>query len=506
MKSSVSTAPDNSYETVKQFIDGGFCESDSKATFTDFEPASGKPLCDVMISDARDVARAVSCARRAFDEGEWAALSTAERAYYLNTIADLMEARSEEIAVLEARDSGLPIRFVKGGHIPRAIAHFRYFAEEGQRLIGEVYPLEDAYLNLVMREPIGVAALITPWNAPLAVTSMQMAAALICGNTCVIKPSEQTPLTTALLGEILIAAELPAGVVNIVQGAGNPTGQALVNHPEVDVISFTGGMTTGQKVMADAAKGLKKLALELGGKSANIIFSDAELEEALDSTMLCMFANNGEVCTAGSRILVQRSLFDEFADRLKTRIGNLKIGNPLEGETEIGPLISRQHLQRVNEFIDLGVAEGAEILCGGNNVASDLQEGYYVQPTLLGNVHNRMQIAQEEIFGPVAVIIPFEDEDEAISIANDNQFGLSAYIWTKDTKLALQTARQLRVGTVSINCPMIRDFRVPFGGYKKSGLGRTGGQYSIDIFTEIKTTCLPVNPYQFPRLGAIGDA
>lgn len=484
------------------FIDGDFTRGEEATRFTSVEPATGRPLVEVNAATPHDVDLAVRAARRAFDEGPWPRMAAAERAWYLMEMAELLENRLETLALLESRDSGLPIMFTRGGHLPRAVAHLRYFAGEGQRLIGETYPLEDAYINFVMREPIGVAALFTPWNAPLAVATMQSAAALACGNTCVLKPSELTPLTTTALAEVAAEVGLPPGVLNVIHGPGLLTGRALVGHAGVDVISFTGGTETGRRVLRSAARGLKRVGCELGGKSANIIFADANFEAALDGAVLCMYANNGEVCTAGSRILVERPIAEEFLAALIERVEGLKVGDPLSAETELGPLVSLPHRARVLDYLRMGQAEGARLCCGAETPPEYLANGYYVLPAVFAGVDNRMRIAQEEIFGPVASVIEFDGEDEAIGIANDSPFGLAGYVWTSCMERGLRVARLLKAGSVSVNAPMVRDIRAPFGGYRQSGIGRIGGRYSIEFFTEAKTTCLPINPYPFPRLGA----
>lgn len=486
--------------TVELFINGEFTPPTGDAYFESVEPATERTLASVAVASSADVDAAVVAARRAFDSGPWPRMRADERAAMLQTVADLLEESLPELAELETRDTGLPILYTEGGHLPRAVAHFRYFAEEARRLLGETYPMDDAYLSFVTREPVGVAALLTPWNAPLSVASMNVAAALASGNTCVLKPSELAPLTAARLAGIVQEAELPPGVLNIVQGTAHPTGHALVSHPGVDVISFTGGTETGREIMRQAAGGLKRLSCELGGKSANVIFADADFEQALDSALLCVFANNGASCVAGSRILLERPLHREFLDAFVKRAGNIRVGDPLSFETEMGPMISKGHMEKVAGYVRAGVDEGATLCCGGGR-PPHLSSGYYQLPTVFSDVSNRMRVAREEIFGPVVAFIAFDDEEECVRVANDSPYGLAGYVWSGNAERAMRVARQIRAGTVSINAPTIRDFRAPFGGYKQSGFGRTGGRHSIEAFTELKTTCLPINPYKLPRMG-----
>lgn len=491
-------------EVYGLLIGGRFRASSESMSFASLEPATGQTLASVSLATARDVDLAISAARQAFDKGPWPRMRPAERAFYLCQIADLLEERLEALAELESRDTGLPILFTQQGHLPRAVAHFRYFAAEGERLIGEVYQMEDAYFNLVIREPVGVAAIITPWNAPLSVASMQVAAALACGNTCVLKPSELSPLSSHALAEIALEVGLPDGVLNVIQGPGRPTGQALVTHPGVDLINFTGGTVTGERVMAAAAQGIRRVGLELGGKSANLIFADADFDRALDGALLSLFANNGEACHAGSRLLIEEKIAEEFAAEFARRAERLRVGDPLSPITEIGPLISHEHQAKVLEFIASGLAEGAVLRAGGQAAQKPLSAGFYVPPTVFSGVNNEMRIAREEIFGPVAAIIPFSHEDEAIALANASPYGLAGYVWTSQAERGLRVASRLRAGAVSINAPAVRDIRAPFGGYKQSGLGRTGGRFSVDHYTELKTVCLPVHGYEFPRLGGEG--
>jgi 5-carboxymethyl-2-hydroxymuconic-semialdehyde dehydrogenase len=480
------------------YINGRFVEMSGAESFSSIEPATEEVLTKVGLASARVVDEAVRAARLAFDEGPWPRMRAAERASLLREAAALLEERSEELAELESRDTGMPWMMTAAGHLPRAVAHLRHFAAEAERLEGHVYPMDEACLSLVLREPVGVVALLTPWNAPLSVATMGVAAALCCGNTCVLKPSELAPLSASRLAAIFDEVGLPPGVFNLVQGPGNPTGQGLVHHSGVDVISFTGGTDTGRQVMAAAAGTLKRVGLELGGKSASILLADCDFERALDGALLMIFGSNGEACMAGSRILVQRPLYETFLDAFVTRARSIRVGDPLDPDTEMGPLVSRAHREQVLRHIHQAEAEGARLLCGGRVPEG---RGFYLPPTVLAGVDNRMRIAQEELFAPVAAFIPFEDEEEALRLANASPYGLAGYVWSQDTERALRMARRLRVGTVTVNSPIIRDIRAPFGGYKQSGLGRTGGRYSLELFTELKTTCLPLHPLPLPRLG-----
>jgi len=487
-------------EVVHLFIDGRFVEAATDEVFETINPATEKPLARVALAQPEDVERAVAAARAAFDSGPWPRMSVQERVYYLTYMADLLEERAESLSETETRDTGLPIEVTRDGHIPRAVIHFRYFAEEVQRMAGEAYPSYDAFLSVTSREPAGVAGIITPWNAPLSVATMNVAAALACGNTCVLKPSEKAPLTASLLAEVAAEAELPEGVLNVIHGPGHPTGEALVAHPGVDVICFTGGTETGRRIIEKAAVGIRRVGCELGGKAANIIFADADFERALDGALVSIFWNNGENCVAGSRILVERPVYDRFLEAFAARARAIRVGDPLSPETEVGPLISAPHLENVLRYVRSGLEEGAVLLAGGDR-PEHLPEGYYILPTVLADAHTGMRIVREEIFGPVAAVIPFETEEEAVRIANDTVYGLSSYVWSQNVERGLAVAARLRVGSVSVNAPIVRDIRVPFGGYKQSGLGRVGGRYSLDLFTEVKTTCLPVGPFPFPRMG-----
>lgn len=485
-------------EYLKPFIGGDFVVPDGDLAFKSINPATRECNALVAISNEVDVDLAVHAARTAFDKGPWPRMHSKERAGFLRRIADLIDANKETLAQAECEDNGMLYKYILGGQVPRASAIFRHYAEETCRRVGETYPFERNYYNLVHREPIGVAALITPWNSPLGVAAFNIAAALCAGNTCVVKPSEHAPVSASILAEIIQQADLPLGVFNMVQGPGQPTGEALVRHPGIDLISFTGGTETGKKILQTAARDLKRVALELGGKSANIIFADADLERALDSTLILSFGSNGEACFSGSRILIQKPVYEQFKAMLTVRAKNIRIGDPFDNATEMGPLISAEHRQSVQGFVDRAQQQRAKLLTGGMPLDG---RGWFYPPTLLENVSSGMEIAQEEIFGPVSILMPFDTAEEAVAIANDSRYGLAGYVWSGNTERALSVAEELKVGVAAVNSPVIRDIRVPFGGKGHSGLGRVGGRYGLEFFSEPKTTVIPMRPFPFPKLG-----
>lgn len=466
--------------------------------FESVNPATEAVLARVHDASAEHLDRAVACARDAF--GDWHRLPAGERAAHLAAVAEILEERAADLASVETADTGMTIGMTSGGHLPRSIAHFRHFAQEATRITGEAIPLDDAYLSVVERVPLGVVGIITPWNAPLAVMSINVAAALAAGNTCVVKPSERSPVSATLLATAALEAGLPPGVLNVVQGTGAGIGSALVEHPAVPGICFVGGTATGRAVMERAGRRLKRVTLELGGKSPTVVLADADLEAAVDGALLSMFSSNGEVCTAGSRIIVEGPLHERFTEAFVARARAIAVGDPMLAGTEMGPLIDSAHRRRVQDFIAAGMREGARLACGGTP-PPDLPAGYYLSPTVLVGVANEMRVAREEIFGPVACILRAPDADQAIAIANDTQYGLSATLWTADTSRGLSLSRRLRAGTVAINSTVVRDIRAPFGGMGGSGVGRVGGRWSIERYTEVKTTTLKVEGLPLPRLG-----
>lgn len=463
-------------------------------------PATESRIAEVCESDAQQVAQAVAAAHRAHERGDWRRLSTTQRQLLFRRIAELTQVHMDELAWLETLNTGLPLRYVRYGQMPRVARNFEFFADWMSQNVEKAGIQDDAYLRYVIREPAGVAALISPWNAPLALASTKIAAALAFGNCCVIKTAETTPMAVSRFMDLLQEAGVPAGVVNLVQGRGHITGAALVRHPSVRVVSFTGGTDTGRAIATAAGPGLKRVDLELGGKSANIVTASADLEAALDGALAGIYTNNGQQCFAGSRILLQKSIADSFIEAFVQRAGRIRVGDPLDPHTDTGPLANAAHYDRVLGHVRQAVADGAQLLAGGQR-PEHLPRGYYLAPTAVLAPHNRLPVCQREIFGPVAAIQVFDDFEQALDIANDSDFGLVAYLWTQDLGQSLAAAQRLQAGVVLTNTNMTLDTRFPFGGYKQSGVGREGIDGMRHFYTEEKTVTVALRPPAVERLG-----
>ncbi len=479
-------------KVIDLFIDGEYVKSSDQATFEVKNPATQEIIAHVSEATEQDVDLACRVARRAFEEGPWRTMPLAERCNKIRRMAEIILERKEEIARLEATDVGKPYPMAADHEIPRAAHNLKFFADFMEKQGGEVYPMEDQYLNYTRYEPVGVAALITPWNVPFMLTTWKLGPCLAAGNTAVIKPAEMTPMSVSLLGEIAKEAGIPDGVVNVIHGTGRVAGTVLTSHPEVDLISFTGSTATAKTIMKTGADSLKKVAFELGGKAANIVFEDANLDKAIPESIRAAFMNSGQICLAGSRILVQRSIFDEFVARFKKAAMDLKVGDPQNADTNMGPVVSEQHYQKVTSYLEIAQAENAKLICGGKrpDLPEHLQTGYYLEPTVFVQENPKARICQEEIFGPIVTLIPFDTEEEALQIANDTEYGLNGVVWTENLQRAHRISHNVRAGTIWVNCWFVRDLRAPFGGFKKSGIGREGGHHSMEFFTEAKNICI----------------
>lgn len=478
---------------VKLFINGEYVPSSENHQFDVKNPATQEIIARVHEASYEDVDRACNAAREAFENGPWRTMPVSERCAKIRRMAEIIIERKEELARLEALDVGKPYAVALEREIPRAAHNLKFFADFMEQQGGETYPMDEDFLNYTRYEPVGVASLITPWNLPFMLTTWKLGPCLATGNTAVIKPAEVTPLTVSLLGEIAKEAGIPDGVVNVVHGFGvGSAGEYMTTHPEVDLISFTGETSTGKSIMKSGADSLKKVSFELGGKAANIIFEDADLEKAIPVSIQAAFMNSGQVCLAGSRILVQRTILDEFLEKFKTAASNLVVGDPQDEGTNMGPLVSEEHYEKVTGYFDIAKIENSTLIHGGKRpvLPERLNTGYYLEPTIYLQENPNARIAQEEIFGPVVTIIPFDTEEEALEIANNTDYGLNSIIWTENLTRAHRISHNVRAGTVWVNCWFVRDLRAPFGGYKKSGVGREGGHHSLEFFTEAKNICI----------------
>jgi acyl-CoA reductase-like NAD-dependent aldehyde dehydrogenase len=470
----------------KLIIDGAAVDAASGRTFTTMNPATEQPVCEVAEAGPEDVNRAVAAARKAFESGPWPRMKPADRQRLLFKLGDLILEHADELGRLETADNGKPIFEARQIDVPTVANCFHYFAGWATKLAGETLPVNPAFFTYTLREPIGVIAAIIPWNFPMIMVGWKCAPALAAGNTVVVKPAELTPLTAIRIGELALEAGLPPGVLNILPGKGSIAGEALVKHPGVDKISFTGSTDVGKHIMRTAADTVKKLTLELGGKSPNIVFADADLDAALRGATTGIFYGKGEVCGAGSRLLVERSIHDEFVAKLVERAKKLVPADPMDPKTRLGSIVSETQMKRVLDYVKIGAGEGAKVVAGGERQPVN-GNGWFVQATVLDQVEPKMRVAQEEIFGPVLAVIPFDDVDDAIAKANDSIFGLASGVWTKDVKKAHSVARRLQAGTVWVNMYNFYDAGMSFGGFKQSGFGRDLGPECMRDVTQTKS-------------------
>lgn len=477
-------------QKIKNYINGELLSPQSNQYLDNYNPAEGKVYSFLPDSNEQDVALAVTAAKAAFPN--WSTMSLDKRSTILLKVADLIDRDFEKLALAESIDNGKPVTLAKSMDISRASANIKFYATAAMHFASESHLMQGEAINYTTRSPIGVAGCISPWNLPLYLFTWKIAPALAAGCTVVAKPSELTPMTAFLFSELCIEAGLPKGVLNIVHGVGNKVGQSIVEHPDISVISFTGGTVTGKKIAATAAPMFKKLSLELGGKNPNLIFADCDFEQAVETSIRSSFSNQGEICLCGSRILVERSLYDRFVSEFVKRTQALVVGDPLEEKTKIGALVSESHMNKVLSYIEIAKQEGGQILCGGKQIkiSGRCASGYFVEPTVIIGLDQNCRTNQEEIFGPVVTIMPFDTEEEAITFANATTYGLSATIWTENLKRSHRVAHQLKSGIIWINCWLLRDLRTPFGGMKQSGVGREGGWEAIRFFTEAKNVCV----------------
>lgn len=486
--SSVQPAEQKTPRKYQLFIDGKWVDAESGRTFTTPNPATGEPLAEVAEGDKADIDKAVAAARRAY-EGKWSSMSARDRGRLLYKLSQLIEDRSKELAELETADNGKPIRESSYVDLPQVVENFEYFAGWATKIEGETIPVPGKMFNYTLREPVGVCGQIIPWNFPLLMAAWKLAPALAAGNTVVLKPAEQTPVNAMELAKLIQEAGFPDGVVNIVPGYGETAGAALASHSDINKVAFTGSTEVGKIVARAAADNLTKVSLELGGKAPNIVFADADIEQAVNGAMMGIFFNQGQVCCAGSRLFVEAKVKDEFLDRLKEKSSKIKVGDPMDQATMMGPQVSQEQLDRIKGYMDIGVKEGACVLSGGEPpaLADSFKNGYFFQPTILTDVKNNMRIAQEEIFGPVVSVLSFDNDTDLLKQANDTIYGLSAGIWTRDIGRAHRFAKEVKAGVVWINTYNMFNAASPFGGYKQSGYGREMGKHALDLYTQTKS-------------------
>jgi len=476
-------------DTPTQLLIGDqWVSSQSGRTFPTHNPATGEKIAEVAEADSADVDKAVKVAREALERGPWRKTSASERGRLLNRLADLIEEHADELATLETLDNGMPLSIARHVAIPLTLGQFRYFAGWADKNQGKTIPINGDYFCYTRHEPVGVVGQITPWNFPLLMYGMKLGPALATGNTVVLKPAEQTPLTALRIGELVQKAGFPAGVVNILPGYGPTAGGAIANHMDIDKVAFTGSAEVGRLMLqASASSNLKRVSLELGGKSPNIVFADADMDQAIEGCHFGLFFNQGQICCAGSRLFVEDKIYDEFVEKSVVRAARRTVGNPFDPAVEQGPQIDRTQFDKVMSYIEAGKREGADLLAGGKPVGND---GLFIEPTVFANVQDEMKIAREEIFGPVMSIIRFRQLDEVIERANNTSYGLAAAVWTRDIGKAHAIANNVKAGTVWVNCFDVFDAAAPFGGFKQSGIGREMGEYALQQYTEVKTVTI----------------
>lgn len=477
-------------QQILNYINGKLIPPASGNFIDNYNPAEGKIYSKIADSGEEDVAAAVIAASTAF--AGWSSTPPEKRCEILLKIAELIDRNLDKLALAESIDQGKPVRLAKTLDIPRASANIKFFATAANHFASEAHITQAEAINYTIRNPIGVVGCISPWNLPLYLFTWKIAPALAVGCTVVAKPSELTPMTAFLFSQLCIEAGLPEGVLNIVHGYGAKAGQAIIEHPGIAAISFTGGTVTGKKIAATAAPMFKKLSLELGGKNPNIIFADCDFEKAISTSIQSSFANQGEICLCGSRIFVERPLYERFAEEFVTRAKQLKVGDPNDESTNLGAMVSEAHMKKVLGYIDLALSEGGKILCGGKQVKLDgrCANGYFIEPTVIVGLDEKCRTNQEEIFGPVVTIMPFDTEEEVLAYANSTTYGLSATVWTQNLNRAHRVANQVKSGIIWVNCWLFRDLRTPFGGMKQSGVGREGGWEAMRFFTEAKNVCV----------------
>jgi 5-carboxymethyl-2-hydroxymuconic-semialdehyde dehydrogenase len=490
---------DGRHPRQRHFIGGAFVEGRAGAVFESLDPSTNELLALAAAGDEHDIDAAVGAARKAFDDGPWPRLKATERAAVLRAVAGVIRARAGEFIDLEVADIGMPVAQMKG-LAARAAQNFDYYAGVIGELHGRSFQVGEEFLNYTIRKPVGVAGLIMPWNAPLMLSTWRIAPALAAGNTVVLKPAEWSPLTATLLAEVLHEAGVPAGVFNVVHGIGEIAGAALSRHPGVNLLCFTGETTTGKTVMAAGAATLKHCSVELGGKSPVVVFDDADPELCVDAALAQIFTLNGQRCTAGSRLLVQEGRYEQIVEAVAARAARVRVGDPRDERTELGPLIRPEHHARVMGYIEAARADGARVLAGGRRPPA-LPEGNFLEATVIADVTEDMSVFREEIFGPVLVAMPFSDEAEAVRLANATEYGLAAYVWTNDIRRAHRVAHALDTGMCWINSQNVRDLRTPFGGVKASGIGREGGDYAFDFYCETEIVHVALGSHHIPRLG-----